>query len=426
MGLRRRNRKADAPAVTKAKRPKSRSGFTLRDLIRESLEGVGARPSRLFITLFGTILGIASLVATVGLSQTAAGQIAKSFDLIQATRVTIEPGKAEGAKGQEKTTVRIPWDGVQRVQQLVGINSASLYGTVSPAPDVRAVQVIDPSEAAVAAPPVVAASADLMDVVNGQIQTGRFFDQGHDDRGDRVVVLGAAAAEKLGINRVTSGPAIFIGGKAYSVIGIIDEVGTRPTLLDSVIVPINTARTELGLAEIESLDIRVDVGAGSVVGHQAPIALNPNNPDAFKVKAPVSTTGLQQQVESDVNVLFIAIGVVALIGGGIGIANVTLLSVSERRGEIGLRRALGARTRQIAQQFMLESLTTGVLGGLIGVAVGLFVLLGVCLLQQWTPVIAMWVPFAGVGVGALVGLIAGTYPAIKAARIEPVDALRSN
>ena len=220
-------------------------------------------------------------------------------------------------------------------------------------------------------------------------------------------------------------PAVFIGGRAYSVIGILDAVGVRDNLLRSAIVPIETARADLGLTLATSLDIEADVGAGQVVAHQAPIALDPNNPDSFKVKAPTPPSALQGQVAADINVLFVAIGVVALVGGGIGIANVTLLSVTERRGEIGLRRALGAKTSQIAKQFILESLTTGLLGGLIGVAVGLFVLLGVCLFQHWTPVIAPWVPVGGVFVGALVGLVAGTYPALKAARIEPVDALRS-
>lgn len=400
-------------------------GFTLGDLVREALEGVGSRPSRLFITLAGTVLGIASLIMTIGMAQTAAGQISSQFDAVAATRVTVEPGTS-GDKGETegKPKARVPWDAPERVAGLAGVADAALVGQLPEGVRVEAVRVHDPAEAPAAPPPVVAGSADLIDVVQGSIATGRWFDSGHEARADRVVVLGANAAEKLGINRVSSQPAIFIDDRAYTVLGILGDVGARKTLLDTVIMPVSTAREQLGLRAPSSLDIRIDVGAGSVVARQAPIAVDPNNPDGYKVSAPSSGGALREGIESDINVLFVVIGAVALLGGGIGIANVTLLSVSERRGEIGLRRALGARTREIARQFMLESVTTGLLGGLIGVAVGLFGLLAVCLVQQWTPVLAPWAAPAGVLLGAVVGWAAGTYPALKAARIEPVDALR--
>ncbi|MBK0420774.1 ABC transporter permease [Leucobacter sp. CSA2] len=396
----------------------------LRDLAREALEGVGGRPSRLIITLIGTVLGIAALVATIGFAQTASGQIAQKFDALAATRVTVSPKDSSGPGGKERPTSQLPWNAVSRVSPLAGVQHAALSAKLPTSLRVEATQVTDPSAIDQPSPPIVAASPELLTTVDGSISTGRFFDVGHDERRDRVAVIGSRAAESLGINRVSGQPAIFIEGRNYAVMGVLGSVGVREELLDAVIIPLDTARSELGLAVPGSLDIRIDVGAGGSVAHQAPIALNPSDPGNYKISAPGDPGALKEDVESDINVLFLAIGIVALIGGGIGIANVTLLSVSERRGEIGLRRALGATTRDIAGQFILESVTTGVLGGLIGVVVGLGALMGVCLAQQWTPVLAPWAAPVGVLVGAVVGLAAGAYPALKAARIEPVDALR--
>ena len=398
-------------------------GFSRGDLLNEALTSIGSRPSRLLITLTGTVLGVASLVATIGMAQTTSGQIAQQFDQLAATRVTVEPATAESQNG-ERAKGTLPWNSVERVTGLAGVEHAALFTVVENPPEISVIEIYDPTSTERVAPDLVATSPELLETVDGHIQTGRFFDSGHDSRGDLVAVLGSGAAEKLGINRINSQPAIFIGGEAYTVIGIIDEVGTRSSLLKSVIIPNGAARAQLDLAQPQTLDLRIQIGAGPVVKKQAPVALSPNSPENFAVKAPAGPGDLQDGIQSDINVVFLALGLIALLAGGISIASVTLMSVMERVGEIGLRRALGARTRDISAQFMLESATTGVLGGLIGAAVGVFVLVGISLTQGWAPVIALWVPALGIVTGALVGLAAGTYPAVKAARIEPVNALR--
>ena len=417
-----KKRTKSAPSYRAGKRA---DHFSVQDLIVEASAGIGARPSRLIMTTAGTVLGIASLVVTIGFAQTAAGQIARQFDAVAATQVIIEPGETRTANGGTIATSRLPWDSEARVERLAGVEGAGLVASVNiKTATVTAVPVNDPSAPATLGPPVMAASPGLLAAVRGTVVTGRFFDAGHDSRADRVVVLGARAAETLGINRVDSQPSIFIGDHSYTVLGIIDGVERRSDLLDAVIMPMGTARADFGLGGAEELQIQIEIGAGALVARQAPIALDPNAPENFTVVAPTGKSGLQENVQADVNIVFLILGFIALLAGGLGIANVTLLSVMERVGEIGLRRSLGATTRNIAWQFIVESAVIGLLGGLVGSAVGTFAVVIVSLVQGWTPILDIWLVLGSALLGAVVGLLAGLYPALRASRIEPVTALR--
>jgi len=397
----------------------------VQDLIVEASFGIGARPGRLVMTTLGTVLGIASLVVTIGFAQTAAGQIAKQFDAVAATQVVIEPGTAKTGTGKTQATSRLPWDSAERVERLAGVEHAGLIAEV-PLDEVTitAVPVNDPSAPAALSPTLMATTPALLATVRGHVVTGRYFDGGHNERADRVVVLGVNAAERLGINRVDSQPSIFIGDISYTVIGIIDGVERRQEMLDSVILPMGTARQDFRLGAPTELQIQIAIGAGSVVAGQAPIALDPNTPESYTVQAPKSASALRENVQADINVVFLILGVIALLAGGLGIANVTMLSVMERVGEIGLRRALGATKRNIASQFMVESIVIGLLGGLIGSALGVFAVVVVSIMQQWTPILDPWVAIGSSLLGAVVGLVAGAYPSLKASAIEPITALR--
>ncbi|ADB36023.1 protein of unknown function DUF214 [Kribbella flavida DSM 17836] len=398
-------------------------GPALRDLLDEALAGVAARPTRLVLTTLGTVLGIAALVATVGLGQTAAGQITQRFDLAAATRVVVQPDdKAEG-----EAATQLPWDAPARISRLNGVEGAGTYSRLEIGDDlVRSVAGLGGlgGQKSGYALPVLAGSAGLFDAVRSQLRTGRFFDAGHDSRGDRVVVLGKHAAEKLGINRVDAQPAVFIGDQAYTVIGILDAVSGRADLLDGVIMPNGAARTAYELESPDAVEIRTQVGAAQLIAGQAPVAIDPNNPSALKVDAPPLQGGVRKGVESDLNALFLLLGAVALLVGGLGIANVTLLSVLERISEIGLRRALGAARRHVAGQFLVESVIVGFLGGLLGTAVGVLLTIGVSWSRDWTPILDTQLAIGSPLLGALIGLLAGTYPAWKASAIEPITALR--
>ena len=409
------------PAIAHADR------FTFQDLVAEATSDIGSRPARLVMTILGTVLGIASLVATIGFAQTAAAQIASQFDGAAATRVVVTAATAQsGSQNQSVAAGRLPWNSPDRVAQLAGVESATLLGEVelTEGETITAVPVNDPSAAAVASPRLYSASPDLLDTAEGGLVTGRFFDAGHDARADRVAVLGQRAAERMGINRVDSQPSVFVGGVAYAVIGIVDGMERRSELQDAVIIPMGAARADFGLAAPSELDIRIVVGAGPQVAEQAVLALQPDDPESLEAKAPSGSSDLSQSVQSDVNVVFLILGVIALLAGGLGIANVTLLSVMERIGEIGLRRALGATRRQIGAQFMVESIVIGFIGGLIGSALGVFAVIAVAVVQGWTPVTDPLVAVAGAVLGAVVGWGSGWYPARRAARVEPVAALR--
>jgi putative ABC transport system permease protein len=395
-------------------------GPAVRDLLDEALAGVSARPTRLILTTLGTVLGIAALVGTVGLGQTAAGQITQRFDLAAATRVVVQPDdKAEG-----EAATQLPWDAPERIKRLNGVDAAGTFSLLDVGDHrVRSVAGIGGQKDGYALQ-VMAGSAGLFEAVRAHLRTGRFFDAGHDSRADRVVVLGKHAAEKLGINRVDSQPAVFIGDQAYTVIGILDGVSGRAELLDGVIMPNGAGKAAYELEAPDALEIRTQVGAAQLIAGQAPVAIDPNNPSALKVDAPPVQGGVRKGVESDLNALFLLLGAVALLVGGLGIANVTLLSVLERVSEIGLRRALGAARRHVAVQFLVESVIVGFLGGLLGTAAGVLLTIGVSWFRNWTPILDTGLAIGSPLLGALIGLLAGTYPAWKASAIQPITALR--
>lgn len=405
-----------------------RSRFSVGDLVSETTVALTARPARTLLTALGTILGVAALVTTLGLAKTAGSQIVSRFNELEATQVVISPnnqGGGFGSGGEQRQTSAIPWDAETRLTRLNGVTAAGTTSEVNVGDRLaRSVPVIDPLGQTEFQIPVIAASPGLFEAARARLFTGRFFDAGHDGRSDPVAVLGPAAAQRLNVTRVDNGPVIFVGDEALAVIGILADTARQPELLSAIIIPNQLARDRFDLQAVAEVQIEVAIGAAELIGTQAPVALSPNSPELLRAAVPPSPARVRSDVESDVNSLFLILGAVSLLVGAIGIANVTLVSVLERTGEIGLRRALGATRRHIALQFLTESVALGALAGLLGTSVGVLTIVTVSATREWSPVLDPWLPFAAPVLGAVIGLVAGTYPAWKAASTEPIAALR--
>lgn len=393
-----------------------------RDLWRETTAGLFARPARTLLTVVGSVIGIAALVATFGLSRTTGNRIVGRFDALAATEVVITPRPA----ATNPHIPSLPWDGPARAARLDGVVAAGNLSILNVGDRLVGTSPIrDPQNPTNFKLAVAAASPELFRAVRAEVRTGTLFDAGHSQRRERVAVLGPNAADRLGIGRVDQLPALTIGDDAYLIVGVLDRVARQPELASAVIIPEGTAQAYYQLAAPGLVVAETAIGAASVIAQQLPIALRPDDPRTLRVGSPAEPRRVRDDVKNDLNLLLLVLGSVSLLAGAVGIANVTLVSVIERTGEIGLRRALGATSRNVLTQFLLESMAMGLLGGVVGASVGTIVVVAASAYNSWTPVLDPWLPFSAPLAGGVVGLLAGVYPASRAARLQPVEALRS-
>jgi putative ABC transport system permease protein len=401
----------------------------LRDAVQEASAAMFARPGRAVLTTLGTLLGVAAFVAVLGLTATAGGQISARFTALAATEVTVQ----DAPENHDAMDAGFPPDTERRLTALNGVEAAGVFWqpSITGGESAALVGTRPPSPTGGGGEPLttIAASPGFLRAVRAQVASGRLYGEFHERTRQRVALLGRAAAARLGIDRVDAQPAVFIGDAAFTVIGIVDDVERRPETLLSVIVPDTTAVELWGDpgsgngATVQAL-IETRLGAAQLVARQAPPALRPDQPERFRVIAPPDPKQLKRQVDTDLDALFLALALICLVIGAVGIANTTLIAVLERTAEIGLRRSLGARRIHIAVQFLCESATLGLLGGLVGTSVGIVTVVGVAIARDWTAVLEPLAVLPAPLIGAVTGLVAGFYPAWRASRIEPVEALR--
>jgi putative ABC transport system permease protein len=402
--------------------------ISVGDLVSEAAAGVLARPGRTALTTLGVILGVGTVVAVLGLTSTASGQVSSKFTALAATEVDVNQAPVASTPGAAPVSA-FPADADQLAERVKGVHHAGVYQDITTvAGQVSGV----PLPGATTYPlTVLAATPGFLPAIRATLESGRFFDEGAMTRADPVAVLGSAAAQRLGISRLQSQPVVFVGGQPLTVVGIVTDVARHADVLSSVIIPRSTALTLWPALALSAnagappgMVVDTALGAAPVVADQIALALRPDDPSALAVVPPPDPHQLQNSVQSDLNTLFLLLAAVSLVIGMLGIANTTLVAVLERTAEIGLRRALGARKRHVTGQFLTESAFIGTIGGVIGAAVGVIAIVGVAVARNWTPILDPAAVLPAPLLGSVVGVMAGLYPAARAARIPPAEAFR--
>ena len=382
------------------------------DLLRVGGSGIRARPLRAVLSALGIAIGIAAMTAVVGISSSSRADLDRQLEALGTNLLTVGPGST--MFGADST---LPDDAVRMIERIGPVTAASATGTVEDAAVYRTDRVPKAQTGGIS---VLAAQLDLLATVGARLSSGTWLNAA--TARYPTVVLGATAARRLG-----NVPAVLLGGRWYTVVGVLEPVALASELDTAALIGWDAARQ---YADFDGHPTTVytrsaDSQVTAVQGVLAATA-NPENPDEVKVSRPSDALKAREATDRTFTQLLLGLGAVALLVGGIGVANTMVISVLERRAEIGLRRSLGATRGQIRTQFIAESLLLSLLGGAGGVLLGAAVTFAYAAAQGWPGVVPVWALGGGVGATVLIGAVAGWYPAIRAARLPPTEALATS
>jgi putative ABC transport system permease protein len=403
-------------------RPPPASRLRIADVLRAGTSGLRTRRLRTLLTTLGIAIGIAAMVAVVGISASSRADLLHELDGLGTDMLRAAPGNTLFG---DSTT--LPDDTRAMAARIGPVTSAAgmtyVDGTVRRNPYI--------GSGISGGIRVAAADTDLLDAVSGTLASGRFLDAASSDV--PVVVLGADAAKRLGITDVGSGadrPMVWLddgNGAAdwFAVVGILEPAPLAPEVGNTALIGYGAATTLFDTTTSPStLFVRTRPERVEAVRKVLARSIKPDAPNEVNVSRPSDALEARAKTDEALRNLLLGLGGVALLVGGIGITNVMVISVLERRSEIGVRRALGAKRRHVASQFLAEAGLLSCLGGIAGCAIGAAVTAGYASRRRWAVDVPLPALAAGVGVAVVVGLLAGVSPAIRAARLDPAEAIR--
>ncbi|WP_433333930.1 ABC transporter permease [Spirillospora sp. CA-294931] len=410
-----RRRERGAPQTTRPDLP-TRADVPARlglgDVLRVGASGLTARPMRVFLSALGIAIGIAAMIGVVGISTSSRAQLQDTLDRLGTNLLTVTPGR--DFMGDEAS---LPEDSVAMIGRIPDVMAASATGKLKDSKIYRNDHIPEGESGGIS---VQAARLDLPQTVGLTLAKGTWLNAGTGRY--PAVVLGAESAERLGVTG--TGVQVWLGERWFTVVGILHANDLAPELNSSALVGWEAAKSALAFdGHPTTVYTRAEKHAVASVRDVLAETANPESPNEIDVSRPSDALAAQNATDKAFTGLLLGLGGVALLVGGVGVANTMVISVLERRAEIGLRRSLGATRGQIRLQFLTESQLLAALGGVGGVGLGIVVTAIYALSQGWPTVVPPWAMAGGVVATLLIGAVAGLYPAVRAARLSPTEAL---